>query len=211
MSYIVTGMDFERLPDGEYDAVCFAFVPLGEQKTKFGVKKQVRFGFEVDARYTKGEYTGKRFTVWSRPMTANLSTGSALRDFVEWWIGRKFPIDRSPQYDLETLVGKCAKITVKNEKVGEKDYTNIVSIGSPTKKIEMENFGYLPEWIKKQVDNRVDKPGQQLDITDEFYDDPNKALADAANSDIGAEGGIDYRTLSNDDVPFKQGGGNIPY
>jgi hypothetical protein len=223
MSFVVSAVDFEHVKSGWYNAVCVSVVDLGLQGIEYPDKKtgekkyfeqaQVALVFELSEKYTTGDFKGKPFVVFEK-FSQSIGNGSKLREFIEWWLDKKFPKDSKPSFDLDILRGKSVHLQVATKEAANgKIYTNIVDVERPKDKLEPVNLGYVPKYLKELVEKRLDKQGQQLDIADEFYDDPNKAFADAANADIGAEGGIDYRTLGDDDMPFraKSSDETIPY
>lgn len=123
---------FETPPEGDGIMVCVDVTPLKKRETKFGVKEEFRFAFELDTKAFGTRKSGTPFCIWSRGFTPVLSLTpkkSNLTKFLEDWFGRKFtPEDLSKGLDAETLIGRCAKVIVQHEENGDSVYANILSI-----------------------------------------------------------------------------------
>lgn len=112
--------------------VCVDVTPLKKRETKFGVKEEFRFAFELDPASFGTRSNGSPYCIWSRGFTPVLSLTpkkSNLTKFLEDWLGRKFTQDDLNRgLDAETLIGRTAKVIVQHEESGENIYANILSI-----------------------------------------------------------------------------------
>lgn len=123
---------FETPPEGDGLMVCVDVTPLKKRETKYGIKEEFRFAFELDPKSFGTRQNGQPFCIWSRGFTPVLSLmpkKSNLTKFLEDWLGHKFTQeDINKGIDAETLIGKTAKVIVQHEEVGESIYANILSI-----------------------------------------------------------------------------------
>jgi hypothetical protein len=146
--------DFEKLKSGTYQAICIGvydigletFVYQGEEKTNH----KVVILWEVNERYTKGEFLGKRFLV-SKKYTLSLSDKANLRKDLESWQGRTFG-ETEKTYDIEKAIGRnCLLNIVLNDK-GYPDIKSITPLMNGMQPIIQETpKGYIPEWLQKKV------------------------------------------------------------
>src|SRR6516162_6253261 len=75
---------------GPHAAVCYLFANLGTQHTKFGLKEQLCFGFELlDQR----QANGTAFTIITLPYTISSEPKASLRQDMESCFGRAFTSD----------------------------------------------------------------------------------------------------------------------
>jgi len=122
---------------GPHAAVCYLFANLGTQHTKFGLKEQLCFGFELlDQR----QANGTAFTIITLPYTISSEPKASLRQDMESWFGRAFTSDDFGALDLEERVGTTALLGVKHVLSNGKEYANIASImppppGAPARKL----------------------------------------------------------------------------
>lgn len=135
MSLIIKGAgsgSFETPPEGDGLMVCVDVTPLKKRETKYGIKEEFRFAFELDTASFGTRGNGQPYCIWSRGFTPVLSLTpkkSNLTKFLEDWLGRKFTQeDLSKGIDAESLIGRTAKVIVQHEENGENVYANILSI-----------------------------------------------------------------------------------
>jgi hypothetical protein len=197
MSLVAKGSSYEKPSAGKHNAVCANVIDLGLQSVEYKgvsqIKHQCVLMFELeDQCYQSGEHAGKHMLI-SRRFTVSLSPKAALRDFIEWWLGKKFPNDKNIEFDIEKLRGKYAQIEIAHNG----DYANIVSASAPVKQFEPEALGYVPEWVNDVLAKRLDQPGQTLEISDDYYYTANEAFSNAAKQD-----GFDDRPMTEADIPF---------
>lgn len=110
---IKTEGDFEQLPKGQYEGVCFRIVDMGttEQQYKDGPltkKKRVHISFEIPSNKMSD---GRPFSV-SKTYTASLFESAALRKDLVSWRGRNFTEEEEAGFDISKLIGCTASIDV---------------------------------------------------------------------------------------------------
>lgn len=141
---------FELVPPGTHYAVCTRVLNLGDQTTKFGSTPKHFIGFDVPAIRVEWEKDGVKHEgpafIGSR-YTSSLSPKAILRQHLEAWRGRAFTEEQLAGFDLFSLLGVPAMLSVTHTEDGK--YANIAAImgmppGSPNIKPESELLGYDP-------------------------------------------------------------------
>lgn len=180
--------NFETIPTGTHQAVCYAVWDLGMQKIIWNnqekLQHKVVISWEINKTIsTEGEYKGKRFVI-SKKYTLSLGEKSNLRKNLEGWSGKSLKAYEDKGFDLEQLIGKNCLINVIHEVSRDgKTYANISAVmgcQNGTQKMIPENNTNAPEWVKKlqneAVKNKhVDEQKQDGDddISISFDDTPN--------------------------------------
>lgn len=116
--------NFQPCPEYTGSAVCVDVTPLKTVQTQYGPKEKFRFVFEIGE--TKDD--GTPWCVWSAPFTPSYHENSALRPFLKKWMGREMTPDEAREFDLESLLGRTAHITVIHEHSDGEVYANIALI-----------------------------------------------------------------------------------
>ncbi len=175
-----SGGDFEPVPAGNKIAICNAIVDLGVQKGRGRYpdpKHEVYIRFELPTERIKYEKDGVEVEgpmSIGRRFTASMSSKANLRQFIESWFSKKFPTDpEAADFDHAKLVGRKCLINVTHNESNGKTYANISSVGPipdgmPSEysqhngsivfdlsKPDQDAYDALPEWLKKQVDERL--------------------------------------------------------
>lgn len=157
-----SGVDFERIPAGTWQAVCVADYDLGFQQTaQYGAKHKVLITFEITEVMQKGEHAGKRFQI-SKRYTNSLNEKSQLRKDLEAWRGKPFTADEVKGFDLDKLIGANCFLNIVHEQKGDRTYANIKAImkvpnGTPMMKPETPfDPANPPDWVKKIQAQAVD-------------------------------------------------------
>ncbi len=141
---------FELVPPGTHYAVCTRVLNLGEQTTKYGSTPKHFIGFDVPAVRVEWEKDGVKHEgpafIGSR-YTSSLSPKAILRQHLEAWRGAAFTEEQLAGFDLFSLLGVSAMISVTHTEDGK--YANISAImgmppGSPKVTPESELLGYDP-------------------------------------------------------------------
>lgn len=201
------GGDFKSVPSGSHIAVCNLVADLGLQPGSAAYpapKHKVYIRFEVQAERVDYEKDGKKFNlpaVIGQAFTASMHEKSNLRKQLEGWRGRKFTDDEASNFDVSTILGKGCMLSVIENVVGDKVYSNIAAIsglpkGMPAQTAENDLLYYaeddtaslksLPEWIQEKIANKV-KPkaesatGTYADRPDDFdygYNQHNVQITD---------------------------------
>ena len=125
--------NYKPCPEYEGAAVCVDVTPLKEEpippeyaKTrKDGKTMQSVFRLVFEVNETRED--GSRYCVWSAKFTPSFHEKSKLRKFLKEWFGRDLTEPEMAKFDMETLIGRPAKIIVVNEpsKDGTKVWANI--------------------------------------------------------------------------------------
>jgi hypothetical protein len=150
ISISAKGGPSEHASAGIHQAVCSGVYDMGEQDGFQGKRvRKIAIMFEIDQRYTEGEYAGKRMVV-ANTYSAFFSDKSNLRKLVEGWLGKKFP-DDIEEYDVETLLGKqCCLNMILNEK-GYANMQSIMPMMANMQPMAIETPGYIPKWITEKA------------------------------------------------------------
>lgn len=141
---------FELIPPGTHYAVCTRVLNLGEQITNWGSTPKHFIGFDVPAVRCEWEKDGVKHEgpgfIGGR-YTSSLSPKAILRQHLEAWRGRVFTEEQLAGFDLFTLLGVSAMLSVTHTEDGK--YANINAImgmppGAPKIVPESELLGYDP-------------------------------------------------------------------
>lgn len=116
--------NFQPCPEYTGSAVCVDVTPLKTVQTQYGPKEKFRFVYEIGD--TKDD--GTPWCVWSAPFTPSYHENSALRPFLKKWMGREMTPEEAKEFDLESLLGRAAHITVIHEHSDGEVYANIALI-----------------------------------------------------------------------------------
>ena len=113
------------VPDeGLHSAVLVDAVDLGSLETPWGTKHKVSLIFELEEETEDG----KRFVVGKR-FTKSLNEKSALRKFLEKWLGKKLTTEELREgVNLEDLVGLNANLFIVHNDTDDRTYANIESV-----------------------------------------------------------------------------------
>lgn len=202
------GGDFKSVPSGSHIAVCNLVADLGLQPGSAAYpapKHKVYIRFEVPAERVEYEKDGKKIdgpVVIGSFFTASMHEKATLRARLEGWRGRKFTDDEAANFDVSTILGKPCMLTVVENVIGDKVYTNIASISPLPKGVsapinendllyyaedDRQQLKVLPDWIKEKIANQI-KPKAES-ATGTYANRPDKY----DYSDVG---------ITDDDIPF---------
>ncbi len=223
------GIDFEPLPVGPHEAVCYMVCDLGTQHNEKYNKDRhkVLLGWEIPAeRVTLTPKDGpekEAARVYWQKYTLSLDSRATLRQHLESWRGRSFTSEELDGFDLRNLLGAMATIHILHAKSedGSKTYANIAAIVPVAKGAakltpehgeiwfsldETQNVPEgVPEWIANLIRGslewcRMEKEG------DEYGDGgaPMITPPDPGRDDAGAEfdTGPSEGYEEDDDLPF---------
>lgn len=165
-------------PPGTTIGRLYILADIGTQKMEWkGEEKFLRkaiFTFELPLK-TKvfKEENGPEPYVVTAEYTLSMSDKANLRAMIEAWLGKKLSKEEASEFDISSLVGKPALITISNETKGDKVYANVVSVAAmmdgmtvppPVNKPVIYQisdgrggtFAQLPEWIRKKVEKSME-------------------------------------------------------
>jgi len=147
--------NFEQIPAGTYQAVCYAVWDLGIQTTTWEgqEKKQhkIVIAWELNETMKEGDNNGKRFTV-SKRYTNSLGDMANLKKDLESWRGQPFTPEELNGFDVETVIGVNCQLGIIHKESNGKTYSNISSISSLMKNMpvmQAVTSNAIPEWIQK--------------------------------------------------------------
>jgi len=154
--YVTDGSEGrETAPAGPVQGVLADVFDIGLlDRGNFGPKLSIALVWEIKAM----RQNGSRF-ILREELTASLNTKSNLRKRVEGLLGRKLQSDEEKKFDLESLVGSNAILTVAHNVASTgKVYANVVSVGPVLQDMKP---------ITVQDYKRTEDQGRTDDISDE--------------------------------------------
>jgi hypothetical protein len=170
------GSDFEPIPAGVHQAVCYGVVDIGTQpskNSKYGPKREMRILFELP--HERGDFGEGKENLprgISVKYSQSLSQKANLRKALESWRGRAFTPQELEGFDPKVLIGVNAQLNLVHEDKGDKTYVNVKAImplGKGQPKVAQENKSLyfslddqpdlskikypenMPNWLKEQI------------------------------------------------------------
>jgi len=169
------GKDFDPVPSGVHQGVCYGVVDLGTHMSKNRTHKPSRklvILFELPHErqdFGKGKEEPRAI---SANYTQSLNEKAILRKDLQTWRGRPFTEEELKGFDPKVLIGVNAQLNIIHKQEGDKVYANISGImplskGQP--KVAQENPPLYfslddqsdltnitfpengPEWLQKKV------------------------------------------------------------
>lgn len=144
--------DFQQLPPGSYVARCIRLIDLGTQHGEYmgkpTVNNQVMIVFETPDEKVDVQGEMKPYIV-SLFVNNWLGGKSKLKGFLESWRGKAFTEDEAKRFDLESVLGKPAMITVVHNDKGKAKITGVGKLvkGSECPPATQEVFAFwLDSW-----------------------------------------------------------------
>jgi hypothetical protein len=190
------GGDFKRAPSGSHIAVCNLVADVGVQPGSGAFpdpKRKLYIRFEIPAERVEYEKDGKAvegpLTIGSF-FTASMHEKATLRKRLEGWRGRSFTDEEAGAFDVSAVLGKACMLTVIENEVGGKTYSNISGIGPMPKGIPAPNaenpllyydsddrraFDRLPKWLQEKIEGQLTpaKPNRSESHAHAGDPDPN--------------------------------------
>lgn len=125
---VSTGQSYQIASEGSVQGVLAEVVDLGLLQVEWNGEKKIQHKCQLIFEITeeKDGDTQERLTV-SRRFTASLDERGNLRKFLEGWRGRAFTPDEAKAFDLDTLVGVNAILSLSHNEKGGKTYCNVAS------------------------------------------------------------------------------------
>lgn len=170
------GADFDPIPAGAHQAVCYGIVDIGTQKSQdpqYKPARKLALLFELPherGNFGEGKENLPRGAVST--YTQSLSEKAALRRILESWRGRAFTEQELEGFDPKVLVGVNCQLNIIHKKKGDKTFANINNIMPLAKgmtKMPMENKSLyfslddqadlsniqypenMPNWLKEKI------------------------------------------------------------
>jgi hypothetical protein len=207
----------QTVPAGTHVARCYQIIHIGTVPDTFQgedrLVDKVRLVFELPletADFGKGE---QPFSI-GRDFTLSMHEKSALRAFVQNWIGEALSDSDAAKFNVGTMIGKEAMVSVMHRAANTGRVYADLKGASPLVKgmtcppqvnasfvLDFENedfdlrFKMLPEWLQ----NKVSSSQQFSDRLDKAADQMNKAKSMLEQSGL-----VEPTTSTNetDDMPF---------
>ena len=161
------GSEIKRIliPAATYQAVCFDVWDLGFHKSGFFdddtqeeiVQHKIKFGWELDERFTDGELEGKRYRIY-QDYTLILGEKANLERLISNWRGTAVTVEeRKNQIDIEKFaIGRNCMLSVihKTSKKGNVYHTvgTVMQLPKGMPPIRQESEREIPKWIQKTID-----------------------------------------------------------
>lgn len=174
-----SGKDFDPVPAGMHQAVCYGIVDLGTQQPMNPQHKpahKVVFLWEIPSERVEFTRDDKKYNLprgISRMITLSLSAKSNLRPMLESWRGRPFTPAELEGFDLKTVLGANCLLNVihapgQGANAG-KTYANVSSVNplakgmprltpeNPTLFFSIPDSGpfrvpdNIPDWLKAKI------------------------------------------------------------
>jgi hypothetical protein len=192
--------DRENPPAGLMQAVLFKAWDVGIQGSKFGEQHQIILVWELNCRYTKGDFKGKRMLV-NKIYNAKFGTDKKPSNFridLEGWKGNKLNEFEVKSFDVETLYGRNCVLNIVLATRGENTYANVeesvenlpdgskkiwpaVMPYTGTEKIVCEcDKDWIPGRVKKLLETQIPQADPEMDAI------ANKAWGEAAKKEPAA-------------------------
>jgi len=201
--FATEGKKLTPAPAGTHLARCIKIIDLGTQHGEYNGKpnkrNQVIIMFELPNETVQIEGQEKPALV-SQFFTNSLSEKSNLRPALESWRGRPFTTEELLRFDLESILGKPALVTI----VHKDDKAKISSIAKIMKGMETTlpeqvnpSFSFwIDDWDQEKFDTLSDRIKAMIQGSDEYkakFGESNGAGSKKAN---GPADDLD------DDIPF---------
>lgn len=139
----------EIVPSGNHIATCYQIVDLGTVEGQWEgqptFKRKIRLTFELpDEQRVFNEEKGMQPMVISREFGLSMHENSALRPFVEGWIGKKMSDEEARKFDLHSLLGKAGLLNAVHRMNESATYANISGM-TPLMKGMAQPQAYNPQ------------------------------------------------------------------
>lgn len=162
-------------PSGTHVARCYQIVHIGTiSDTYQGEQKlvnKVRLNFELpDCLHVFNESNGEQPFSIGRDFTVSMHEKSALRQFIQTWLGKPLTDEEAYNFDIASMIGQPCMVTVMHrQSANGKTYANIQGISSLMKGLVCpeainqpfvldfhtpdfaEKLNTLPEWLQVKV------------------------------------------------------------
>ena len=144
-----------------HKAVCIGVWDLGywddEYKGEKKVIRKIRTQWELNQRMEgEGDYKGKRFVIGTYPTSLSFGEKANLTKMVNSILGKELTEDERKAFDLESLKGMSALISIAHKEGRDGlTYANIsgfVPLLDDMEPLAMEtNWSTPPEWLQKEI------------------------------------------------------------
>lgn len=121
----------EPCPAGAFPARCIWILDLGSHEEAYKDeppvdKRKIRIGFELptETKVFKPELGEQPFLI-GKEYTFSFHEKASFRKFLETWRGLKFTDEQAYKFDISTLLGQPAMVSVSHTVKGDRTYANL--------------------------------------------------------------------------------------
>jgi hypothetical protein len=168
------GTDFEPVPAGIHDAICYGVYDIGSHYSKnYGkLQRKVIIMWELPNERIEIDGVDKPRAI-NKWYTLSLSDLAHLRKDLESWRGVPFTEAELQGFDIAKLIGVPCQLQVMHNKTSTKTYANITTVipwskDKPKPQVENDRQYYsldddipipgnCPEWVAKMINESYEK------------------------------------------------------
>lgn len=159
------GATYPVCPSGSHVGVCIDVVDLGLVKSTYAGKTKNQHKIRVVWQTDEYQDNGNPFNV-SKRYTLSLHEKSTLRKDLESWRGRPFTGEELEGWDVESVLGAAALISVVQNASGGNVYANVAAIMRPPKGTPIPEIDLTYVRVKDRKDE--DESGEAPHDDDEW-------------------------------------------
>jgi hypothetical protein len=170
MAFIVPrAKKFQLAPAGSHRAVCCRFVDLGTHQTKYGASRWVRLDFELSDELMDD---GRPLFISKTYYSPSMGEKNAWRKDADTWLN--LTEAEREAFDLTTVVGKPALLTVVHESRGDETYAKVAGISAlPKGMAKPEPANKIVVYLLEDHDQAVfdalpDKTRERIQVSQEW-------------------------------------------
>ena len=121
------GTQYAPAPSGTFAAVCVDVVDMGLVKVSWGGKEKSQHKITIVWQIDEERDDGKPHAVRKR-YTLSLHEKAQLRKDLEAWRGRPFTDEELQGFDVETVIGVGAMVSIIHNQKDGSTYANVASV-----------------------------------------------------------------------------------
>jgi hypothetical protein len=157
--------EFKPAPPGTFIGVCVDVVDLGLQEVTFQGKTKMQPKIRVYWQIEEINPDNERPFLVTKRYTLSLHEKSALRKDLVSWRGRDFTDDELSGFDLETLIGVNAMLTITHNENDGRTYANVSGISKLHKSMTpIKPLDYVRKIDRKDGDQKAPHAGPAADV-----------------------------------------------
>jgi hypothetical protein len=178
------GTNYEPVPEGVFQAVCYGIYDLGTQYSEKWNKsaRRVLITWETPENRIELEKNGRTVNLpraISKEYTLSLHQKAQLKKDLENWRGRTFSKEELAGFDLQSILEANCMLQILHVKKDDKTYANVAAIMplmKQVKKLKPENpvkfFSFedtnpmipedTPEWVMNKIQDAKEWTGEAI-------------------------------------------------
>ena len=163
------GATYPVCPGGSHVGICIDVVDLGLVKSEYGGKAKTQHKIRIVWQTGEPRDDGKHHQV-SKRYTLSLHEKASLRKDLESWRGRPFTSEELEGWDVESVLGAGALLSVVQNATNGNIYANVAAIMRPPKGtiLPILDSGYVRVKDREPEDEaRDDGPSPEWSVTDD--------------------------------------------